>query len=241
MSALQASIAVLKILTNFGRWWMRSGGRKSARRLILPVGRFRHTFKFIHGRIGRMHKNHGFTLLEVIVVVAIVSVLITLAAPSLKFLIQSNAMSSTVNTFLSDMRYARNESIKRSGNVVLCRSDAPESVNPSCDGGGGPGGNGWVSGWIVFHDLDSNGARAATEPILRAQSPITSVDSIVESGTPVNKFRFTATGRLGLSSATSMQFGGSNFINTAQRMVCVNLGGRGRIAGDGLSACGVDQ
>ena len=219
---------------------MKSGGRESAHHLILSVGRFRHTSKFIRGRIGRMHKNHGFTLLEAIVVLAIVSVLITLAAPSLKFLMQSNAMSSTVNTFLSDMRYARIESIKRSGSVVLCRSDAPESVNPTCDGGSGPGGNGWVSGWIVFHDLDNDGTRSATDPILRAQSPITSVDSILESGAPANKFRFTATGRLGLSSATSMQFGGSNFINTAQRMVCVNLGGRGRIAGDGSSACGAD-
>lgn len=220
---------------------MKSGGRESARRSILPVCRMQHMRHVIHGRIRFMQKIRGFTLLELMVVVSVVAILVAIAAPSFRSLIQSNAMSSTVNTFLSDLRYARNESIKRSGNVVLCRSDAPESTSPTCDGGAGPGGNGWASGWIVFHDLDNNGARAATEPILRVQSPITSVDSIVESGTPVNKFRFTATGRLGLSSATSMQFGGGNFINTAQRMVCVNLGGRGRIAGDGLSACGSDQ
>lgn len=200
-----------------------------------------HMHHVIHGRIRTMQKIRGFTLLELMVVVSVVAILLAIAAPSFRPLIQSNAMSSTVNTFLSDLRYARNESIKRSGNVVLCRSDAPESINPACNGGSGPGGNGWASGWIVFHDLDNDGTHAATEPILRVQSPITSVDSIVESGTPTNKFRFTATGRLGLSNATSMQFGGGDFINTAQRVVCVNLGGRGRIAGDGLSACGTDQ
>ncbi len=220
---------------------MRSSGRKSARRFILPVCRLHDARRVIHGKIPIMRKMRGFTLLEVLVVLAIVAILTTLAAPSLKFLIQSNAMSSAVNTFLSDLRYARTESIKRSGYVVLCRSDAPESASPTCGTGTGPGGNGWVSGWIIFHDLDNSGTRAATEPILRIQTPLTTLDSINESGTPANKFRFTPTGRLSLSSATSMQFGGGDFPNTAQRVVCVNLGGRGRIAGDGLSSCGTDQ
>lgn len=188
-----------------------------------------------------MKKSDGFTLIELLVAIAIAAILIALAAPSFRQLIQSNSMSSNVNTFLADMRYARSEAIRRSGGVVMCRSNAPEAANPTCDGASGPDGNGWVSGWIIFHDLNGNGARNSAEPLLRVQAPITSINSIVETkASPTGKFRFTATGRLlNLSSATSLQFGGNpEFANSVQRVVCVSVGGRARIAGDGNASCG---
>ena len=192
-----------------------------------------------------MKKSYGFTLIELLVAIAIAAILIALAAPSFKQLIQSNSMSSTVNTFLADMRYTRSEAIRRGGSVVMCRSNAPEAASPACNNLSGPGGNGWVSGWIIFYDQDGDGTRAAasTDPVLRVQAPITSIDSIVESKeSPPAKFQFTATGRLlNLSSATSLQFGGNpTFANTAQRVVCVSLGGRARIAGDGNASCGTN-
>ena len=182
-------------------------------------------------------------MLELMVVLAIVAILITLAVPSFKQMIQSNTMSSNVNTFLADLRYARSEAIRRGGAVVMCRSDAPEATNPTCGSGSGPGTNGWVSGWIIFHDLDNDGAKTSTEPLLRAQAPITSMDSISElGGGSSTKLRFTATGRLlNLNSATSFQFGGGNYANDVQRVLCISLGGRARIAGDGNAACGTNS
>jgi type IV fimbrial biogenesis protein FimT len=186
---------------------------------------------------------YGFTLIELMVVVAIMAILTAVAAPSFVRVVQSSTMSSNVNTFLADLRFARSEAIRRGGGVVMCRSDDPEAVNPVCGSGSGPGGNGWVSGWIIFHDLNNSGTKTALEPPLRIQAAITSMDSIVESGgSSSTKFRFTATGRmLNLNSATSIQFGGGNYAADVQRMVCVNLGGRARIAGNGNSACGSDQ
>ena len=184
-----------------------------------------------------MKKSSGFTLIELMVVIAIASILMTLAAPSFRQIIQSNTISSNVNNFLADMRYARSESVRRGGGVIMCRSNAPEAASPICGTGSGPGGNGWVSGWIVFHDIDGDGTRtaASTDPVLRVQAPITAIDSIVEASS--TKFRFTATGRLTLGGITSMQFGGGDYPNTVQRMVCVSVGGRARVAGDGLSSC----
>ncbi|MGB4116064.1 MAG: GspH/FimT family pseudopilin [Polaromonas sp.] len=187
-----------------------------------------------------MQKVRGFTLIEVMVVLAIVAILATLAAPSLRAQIQSSTISSNVNTFMADMRFARSESIRRGGGVVMCRSDDPEAANPTCGAGSGPGNNGWVSGWIIFHDLNNNGNKAAAEPLLRVQSPITSMDSISDGGNST-KFEFTATGRQGLAGAASLQFGGGNYPNTTQRMVCISMSGRVRVAGDGLADCGTDR
>lgn len=189
-----------------------------------------------------MQKERGFTLIELLVVLAIAAILVTLAAPSFSRLIQSNSMSSGVNTFLSDLRFARSESIRLGGGVVMCRSDAPEAASPACDTNTGPGGKGWISGWIVFQDMSSNGAIDANEPILRVQAPIKSIDSVLESGGASTKFRFTATGRLSdAASASEVKFGGSQFSSDLQRVLCVSLGGRARIAGNGSTSCGTNN
>jgi type IV fimbrial biogenesis protein FimT len=181
-----------------------------------------------------MQKFRGFTLIEVLVVIAIVAILMSLAAPSFKSLIQSNNMTSAVNSFMADMRFARSEAIRRGGGVVMCRSDSPEDATPTCGTGSTVG---WESGWIIFYDENNNGNKASTEPLIRAQGPITTVNTIAESGA-ATKFTFTATGQLKLTSMTSIQFGSDPpFANSAQRIVCVSVGGRARIAGDGTTSC----
>lgn len=189
------------------------------------------------------NKLRGFTLLELMVVLAVVAILVTLAAPSLTRLVQTNKMSSTVNIFLADMQYARSESIRRGGGVVMCRSNSPEAADAVCDSGSAPG---WESGWIVFHDLDNSGTRLSSEPMLRAHSPIATVNSISESGA-ATVFRFTATGRLSPTSVTQLQFGsGPAYAADIQRTVCVNLGGHARVALDrdgrptGSGSCRLD-
>lgn len=198
--------------------------------------RLRHRFNYsrLSGNLAYRSLCTGFTLIEVLVVVSIIAILAAIAAPSFKSQIQSSSMTSAVNNFLTDMRFARSEAIRRGGGVVLCRSDAPEATQPTCGSGSTLG---WESGWIIFHDLNGNSQRASTEPLLRAQAAITSVNTIAESGA-ATKFEFTATGRLKASGLTSIQFGSApTFSNTDQRIVCVSVGGRARIAGDGLQSC----
>lgn len=182
-----------------------------------------------------MKKLLGFTLIELMVVIAIVAILTTLAAPSFMQMIQSTTISGAVNSFLADTRYARSEAIRRGGSVVMCRSDTPEVTDPNCGTGSGTDGRGWQTGWFIFHDLNGDGDKDANEPVLRAQAPLTSIDKALETsgGGSSTTFNFTATGRMrNLNSATGIQFGASKFAVEQQRIVCINVGGRARIAID---------
>ena len=185
----------------------------------------------------------GFTLIELTATLAIAAILITVAVPSFGWLLQSTAMSASVNSFLADMRYARSESIRRSGGVVMCRSDAPEAVNPTCGTGAGPANSGWASGWIIFHNLDpvaSGGNMAVGDQLLRVQAAIRGLNSVTETGTPGStQFRFASTGRmLGMGEPVTVAFGASPaWTSAAQRTVCIGFGGYARLAGDGTVPC----
>jgi type IV fimbrial biogenesis protein FimT len=180
-----------------------------------------------------MRKPWGVTLPELLIVMAIVGILATLAVPSFKRLIQANAIDSGVEMFTADLRYTRSESIRRGGGVAMCRSDAPEKASPSCGTGSKLG---WQSGWIVFHDLDGNGKKKATEPLLRVQAPLTGIDFIAEPGAATT-FKFTATGRANLNQTGRLQFGGNKTPSDLQQLVCIPLSGRARIADNDTKLC----
>lgn len=189
-----------------------------------------------------MKKPHGFTMIELMVVISITAVLIVLAIPSFKLLIQSINISTNVNTFIADIRFARSEAIKRGGTVFMCRSDLPEADNPSCSNSANAGTNGWATGWFIFYDTNGNGLKDSNDLVLRAHSPILTVDTIVEGASEKSTMlRFTGTGRLynlpDDSSPLQLTFGGSAYATATKRVVCVNLGGYARVAASGVTSC----
>lgn len=180
----------------------------------------------------------GFTLTELMVVLSISAILMGLGIPSFSRLIQSSTVTTTANILLADLRYTRSEAIRRGGGVTMCRSDAPEAAHPVCSSDStGADGRGWADGWIVFQDWNGNGAQDDVEPLLRVQSAMSQMDAITEAGDTATVFRFTATGRTSITNAT-LHIGGSRFATDAQRLVCVNFGGRARIASAAAVDCG---
>lgn len=178
---------------------------------------------------------HGFTVTELLVVIFILAVVMGLAVPSFARMANAAAISSGVNQFMADVRFARSEAIRRGGGIVLCRSENPEASDSTCAAGAGS--LGWASGWIVFHDIDGNGDRGALETLLRAQGRNAGIESIATDGTPT-LLRFTAIGRLTAPGAVSaLRFGAPTLSADIRRVVCVGPGGRARIAGDGTATC----
>ena len=77
------------------------------------------TSKIIHPRncLGAK-RTRGFTLLEVMLVVGVMGVLATLAAPSFTRLIEKWRVQQTVEVMKSTLYFARSEAIKRGGGVA---------------------------------------------------------------------------------------------------------------------------
>jgi type IV fimbrial biogenesis protein FimT len=66
-------------------------------------------------------KTTGFTLIEAMVVIAIIGILMAIAFPSYQRMIERNKLKQVAESLKSDMQLARTEAIKRSKDVVLSR------------------------------------------------------------------------------------------------------------------------
>jgi type IV fimbrial biogenesis protein FimT len=114
--------------------------------------------------IGRSNASAGFTLIELMVVIAIIAIGLGIAAPSVRNLTLNASMSAQANDLLGDLALARTEAIKRNVRVAICSS----STGLGCTGGTALRPAAWEAGRIVFVDTNQNGSRDAGEEILRA-------------------------------------------------------------------------
>jgi type IV fimbrial biogenesis protein FimT len=67
-------------------------------------------------------RQRGFTLIELMVTIAVIAILSAIAAPSMVALMNSNRLSSTAGELTAAAQLARVEAIRRNAPVRLCRS-----------------------------------------------------------------------------------------------------------------------
>ncbi len=91
--------------------------------------------------------NSGFTIIELLIAMAVVAILTLIAVPSFNDLIDSTARRTQLASIGGDLRNAREVGLGRSRDAVICSSINGTACNGNTD---------WSSGWIVFLDRNGN-------------------------------------------------------------------------------------
>jgi len=139
---------------------------------------------------------HGFTLVEMLVVMAIAGVLVALAVPSFNTVIQSNRTSTEINALVNDLQFARAESQRRSETISVCVSGNGSSCNT--------GNNNWQNGWIVFSDINSDQTVDGADAVLHVQQPFTNTDTLVGAAN-LSAISFNRIGILNTATGISLR------------------------------------
>lgn len=98
----------------------------------------------------------GVTLIELMVTIAILAILMSLAVPSFNQVLASTRLSTTTNDLYATLSQAKSEAIRSGNRVTVC---------PSTDGATclTAAGSNWANGWITFRDITRSGTNAVVD------------------------------------------------------------------------------
>jgi len=172
----------------------------------------------------------GFSLTELMVTVAIASIFMGVAAPSLTSVFRGNRIIGEASSLVSDMQFARAEAIQRGSAVSLC----PSSNGTTCLTT-----NTWHSGWIVFNDVNGNGIfDSSVDTALRVRGAFKGTDTFVsaQGSTAITFNREGFVSNTG-AATTVLALHTSDNVSNLTRCVSINLGGRITTLTAGQSTC----
>ena len=106
-------------------------------------------------------RSRGMTLIELVIGIAVAGILLALASPSFQQALNGNRLSSAASELTGAVQLARAEAIRNNRRVTLCRSSDGSACSSS---------NSSWTGWIVFVDLNADGVRNNSEPIVKSGS-----------------------------------------------------------------------
>ena len=163
----------------------------------------------------------GLTLIELMITLAVAAIVVALGAPSFLRTLARHAIAAQAEELQDAVRVGRNEAMKRSGPVVLCRTDALNTSRCASSGGS------WQT-WLLFADVDRNGAFNAGDGLVRQHVEVSNRMNVTSD---VASIRFESTGIAHSDNGAPVVFvfapagaaadsSGSNL--ALQRQVCVN-------------------
>ena len=152
-----------------------------------------------------MKNRAGFTLVELLIVMAIAAILAVIAVPSFWTFIQNQRATTQANNLVTAVNLARSEAARRGSDVQICASTDQQN----CDS------TDWTSGWIA-RDADA-------DEVLRVWGPLPATGNLNEGGT-AGTIVFNGRGEADGSYAFTLWFDGCAGEQT--RSIRINLAGR---------------
>ena len=108
-------------------------------------------------------KPKGFTLVELMITLAIAGILFTTAIPSFSNMLDKNQQTAQLYTLFHHHQLARSEAIKSNRNVLLCKSSDGQRCTAYSK---------WSDGWIIFSDIDNDKKISNDETVIFVQHPL---------------------------------------------------------------------
>jgi type IV fimbrial biogenesis protein FimT len=146
--------------------------------------------------------DRGFTLVELMTVVSVLTVLAAVAAPNLRSFNAGQSVKALAGDLTSDLMLARSEALKRSASVTLT-----------------PSGADWKAGWTVSAGTTPLGGRSAFN-----------ADAVTLAGAPAS-ITFNQFGRVAAPAGAVRITVSANVASGTTRCVELDLSGRARAKG----------
>lgn len=168
-----------------------------------------------------MRLERGFTLIEMMIAVALTGLLLGMAVPALNSFVSNARQTGAINDFVASMHIARNTAITTNARVTVCASS----------GGNGCEVTTWDQGWVVFTDSNNNLLIDGADAIISAGSDVDGL--AIRSGEFAQVLQYRPNGRVMGASA----FGSSGQFTVCDdrgadyaKVVIVDLSGRPRLS-----------
>lgn len=171
----------------------------------------------------------GFTIIELLIVLAVVSVLVTIAASSLSAMIAHNRLASSGNELLSSLYLLRSEAAKRNRIMKMCRR--PSNGLSVCDTQPGR----WDAGWILWADDDNDSQVDPDETIVSEHQGFRGTVQLTGNASVASRIAFQPIG--GVSGVGNGTFTACVPGSLRERQIIISKAGRMRtrdLQGDGF-------
>ncbi|MFK7831560.1 MAG: GspH/FimT family pseudopilin [Congregibacter sp.] len=171
----------------------------------------------------------GFTLVELMVVLLMVTILLGVGGPSFQNSLQRNRLQSTVSELASALSFARAEAVIRSDPVAIC----PTSNFADCAG------SNWEDGWLIFVDNGFGTGGVALDGTLNGTEELLRIGDDAPAGVTIRTLNFVATssivfrdsGRILQDNSGTVTICDARGVNDAQGLI-VEVSGQARRAVD---------
>ena len=147
-------------------------------------------------------KRSGFTIVELMITLALGALILTLGVPAYQGLVERSQLTSNINQFISSLALARSEAVKRKQRIAICPSINGTTCDTSSNGE-------YESGWIIYVETvaPSTNRDATNEELLWVGEELSDDMTLRVNTSTLNTIQFTSTGRSNGSGSGSFRRG----------------------------------